>query len=109
MPLTLPSFEKRFPQHHNSFFYAKIDDHGVHRDDKGLILAQSWRPVASRVDLDLPYWAMRSALYRLIRMAIEAASEVGAFFCRRFFVLHTVAKRPCYGPLKIKRSYIIVR
>jgi hypothetical protein len=32
--------------------------------------------MASRVDLDLLLWAMRSALYRLIRMAIEMASEV---------------------------------
>jgi hypothetical protein len=38
------------------------------------------RPVASRVALDLPDWAMRSALYRLIRMAIEMASESAAFF-----------------------------
>ena len=29
---------------------------------------------------DLPYWAMHSASYRLIRMAIEMASKVGAFF-----------------------------
>jgi hypothetical protein len=32
------------------------------------------------VALDLPYWAMRSAPYRLIRMAIEMASKRGAFF-----------------------------
>ena len=36
--------------------------------------------MVSRVALDLPYWAMRSAPYHLIRMAIEVASEVGAFF-----------------------------
>ncbi len=36
--------------------------------------------MASRVALDLPYWAMRSALYGLIRMAIEMASEAAAFF-----------------------------
>jgi hypothetical protein len=30
--------------------------------------------------LDLPYWAMRSAPYRLIRMTIEMASEPAAFF-----------------------------
>jgi hypothetical protein len=65
--------------------------------------------VASRVALDLLYWAMRSALYRLIRMAIEMASEVGAFFSVvDFLSCITVAKRPCYGPLKIKPSYIIV-
>jgi hypothetical protein len=45
------------------------------------------RPVASRVALDLPFWAMRSASYRLIRMAIEMASEVGAFFLSSIFCL----------------------
>ncbi len=35
--------------------------------------------MASRVALDLPYWAMRSAPYRLIRMAIEMASKSAAF------------------------------
>jgi hypothetical protein len=38
--------------------------------------------MAARVALDLLYWywAMRLAPYQLIRMAIEMASEVGAFF-----------------------------
>jgi hypothetical protein len=36
--------------------------------------------VASRVALDLPQRAMRSAPYRLIRMAIEMASESAEFF-----------------------------
>jgi hypothetical protein len=36
------------------------------------------RPVASRVALDLPYWAMHSEPYCLIRMAIEMAREVEA-------------------------------
>ena len=35
--------------------------------------------MASRVALDLPYWVMRSAPYRLIRMASEMASESAAF------------------------------
>ncbi len=74
------SFEKRFPQRHNSIFHAKIDDHGVRRGNTGRILAQWRHPVASRVALDLPYWAMRSALYRLIRMAIEMARKAGPFF-----------------------------
>ena len=61
-------------------FYAKIDDHGVRQGNTGQILAR-WRlPVASRVALVLPYWVMRSALYRLIRMAIEMASKAGPFF-----------------------------
>ena len=59
---------------------------------------------------DLPYWAMHSSSYRLIRMAIEMASKVGAFLSVvDFLFCITVAKRPCYGPLKIKRGYIIVR
>jgi hypothetical protein len=74
------SFEKRFPQRYNSIFYAEIDDHGFHRDDTGRILARLRHSVASRVALDLPYWAMRSAPYRQIRMVIEMASESAAFF-----------------------------
>jgi hypothetical protein len=59
-------------QSHNSIFYTDIDDHGVRWGDLGRI--------ASRVALDLPQWAMRSAPYRLICMAIEMASESAAFF-----------------------------
>jgi hypothetical protein len=61
-------------------FYAKINDHGICRGNMGQILARWRRPVASRVALDLPYWAMRSAPYHLILMAIEIASKVGAFY-----------------------------
>jgi hypothetical protein len=83
------SFKTAASQRHNSIFYAKIDDHGVRRGDTEQILAQWWHMVASRVALDLPYWAMRSASYRLIRMAIEMTSEGGAFVSnRRFYVLH---------------------
>jgi len=103
------SFETRYPQRHNSCFYAKIDDHGVRWGDTGQILARSRRSVASRVALDLPYWAMRSALYRLTRTAFEKAREAGACFSVvNFMSCMTVAKRPCYGPLKIKPRYIIV-
>jgi hypothetical protein len=53
---------------------------GSHRGDTEQVVAR-WRcPVASRVALDLPYWAMRLARYRLIRMAIKMASESAAFF-----------------------------
>ena len=80
-------------------FYAEIDDHGIRQDDTGRILAQLQHPVAYRVALDLPYWAMRSASYHLIRMAIEMASKVGAFFSVvDLMSCITVAKRPCYGP-----------
>ncbi len=66
--------------------------------------------MAYMVALDLPYWAMRSALYRLTRMAFEMARKAGAYFSVvNFMSCKTVAKRPCYGPLKINPSYIIVR
>ncbi len=56
--------------------------------------------------LHLSYWVMRSELYRLTGMTFEMAREAGFFF---FFVdfmsCKTIAKRPCYGPLKIKPSY----
>ena len=74
------SFEKQFPQHHNSVFYAKIDDRSVCRGKMGWILTQSRRSVASLVALDLPYWAMCSALYRLTRMAFQMACKAGACF-----------------------------
>ncbi len=73
------SFETAVSQRHNSIFYAEIDDHDIRRGNTGQILAQWRRLMASRVALDLLLWEMRSALYRLIRMAIEMASEVGAF------------------------------
>jgi hypothetical protein len=72
------SFEKQFPQRHNSIFYAKINVHGICRGDTGQILARWRRSVASRVALDLLYWAMRSALYRLTRMAFEMARKAGS-------------------------------
>jgi hypothetical protein len=102
-------FETRYPQRHNSIFYTKIYDHGVRWGDTGRILARSRHSVASRVALDLPYWAVCLASYRLTRMAFEMACKAGACFSVvDFMSCITVAKRPCYGPLKIKPSYIIV-
>jgi hypothetical protein len=52
---------------------------------------------------------MRSAPYRLIRMAIEMTSESAAFFSVvNFMSCITVAKRPCYRQLKKNPSYNIV-
>jgi hypothetical protein len=83
------SFKTAVSQRQNSIFLAKIDDHDVCQGDTGQILAQ-WRHLrASRVALDLESWAMHSALYRLIRMAIKMARKGGAFVChRQFYVLH---------------------
>ncbi len=103
------SFKTAVSQRHNSIFWAKINDHGVRRGITGQILAQWQRLMASRAALDLRYWVMCSALYRLIRMAIEMACKAGQFFS---FVnclsCITVTKRPCYGQLKLKPSYIII-
>ncbi len=80
------SFKTAVSQCHNSIVWAKIDDHGVRRGDTGQILDQWQHMVASRVAIDLPYWVMRSASYRLIRMAIEMTREGGAFVLHRWFV-----------------------
>jgi len=87
------SFKIAVSQRHNSIFYVKIDDYDARQGDTGQILAH-WRCLmASRIALDLLLWAMRSALYRLIRMAIEMASEVGAFVhCCLFFRLTNHSK-----------------
>jgi hypothetical protein len=80
------SFKTAVSQRHNSILYAEIDDHDIRRGDTGQILAQWWHLMASRVARDLLLWVMHSVLYRLIRMAIEMASKVGAFVCCcRFF------------------------
>ena len=74
------SFKTAVSQRHNSIFYAEIDDHNVHWGDTGQILAHWRRLMPSRVALDLLLWVMRSALYRLIRMAIEIVVDFSAFF-----------------------------
>ena len=76
------SFEKRFHNATTQFLTPKsmtMASAGAIRDT-GWILARSRHPVASRVTLDLPYWAMHLAPYHLIRMANEMASESAAFF-----------------------------
>jgi hypothetical protein len=103
------SFGTVISQRHTSIFYSKIDVHGVRRGDTGQIIARWWRPVASRVALHLTYWVMRLAPYHLIRMAIKMARKAGVcFFVVDVMSCITAAKRPCYGPLKIKPSYTIV-
>jgi hypothetical protein len=37
------------------------------------VVTQCWRPVASRVALDMPHWAMPSVLLRRTAMAIKTA------------------------------------
>jgi hypothetical protein len=70
------SFEKHFHSATTRIFTQK----SMQKSMTMAILAQWRHPEASRLALDLPYWAMRSAPYLLIRMAIEMASESAAFF-----------------------------
>ena len=64
----------------------------------GQILAQWWRPVASKVALDMLHWAIYLASHGRIYIAIEMAREGGAFFSVvGFLSCITVTKRPGYG------------
>ena len=93
MCLLNANFGKGFHNATTRFFYSEIDDHGVRRGDTERKIAQWQRPVASRVALYLPYWAMPLAPYRLTRMAIEMAREAGACFSIAYFMsCITVAK-----------------
>jgi len=76
------SFKKRFHNATTRFFTPKSMTNASAGAIRGEYLPNGGVqcPVASRVALDLPYWAMHSAPYHLIRMAIEMAREVGAFF-----------------------------
>jgi hypothetical protein len=79
--------------YHNSIFYTEIDDHGIRRGDTGRIIARWWRPVASRVALDMLRWAMRSAPHRRVVMAVKMAHDGGTFVrCRPFFRLTNRSK-----------------
>jgi hypothetical protein len=53
--------------------------------DTEQVVARWRRPVASKLALDMPHWAMPSILPRHTAMAIEMANNRGAFVCRRQF------------------------
>jgi hypothetical protein len=61
-------------------FAAKIYDLGGPRGNAVQALARWRHPVASSKAWDVLHWAMLPALYRRIRMAIEIASCMPAFF-----------------------------
>jgi hypothetical protein len=67
------SFGTAISQCHNLILYPKINDHGIRRCNMGQILAQWWRPVISKVALDMLHQAMCSELQRRIVTAIEMA------------------------------------
>jgi hypothetical protein len=61
-------------------FAAKIVNHGGRQGNMAQALAQWRHPEASRKALDVLHWAMRSALYHRIRMAIKITSNLPACF-----------------------------
>jgi hypothetical protein len=70
-------------------FAAKIDDLGGRRDNVVQALAQWPHPVASSKAWDVLHCAMRPALYRRIRMAIEIAINLPAFLFSSISLLIT--------------------
>ncbi len=66
---------------------------GSRRGNTEQVVARWWHPVASRVALDMPHWAMPSVLLRRTTVAIEMANDGGAFiFCHPFLLAKIVAK-----------------
>jgi hypothetical protein len=47
--------------------------------DTEQVVARCWHPVASRVALDMPHWAMPSVLLRRICKAFKTGRNGGAF------------------------------
>ncbi len=61
---------------------------GGRRGNTEQVVTRWWRPVASSVALDMLHQAMPHVLLQCLRMAIEMASDRGAFVChRRLFPL----------------------
>jgi hypothetical protein len=61
-------------------FSTEIVDHGGRRGDAMRALARWRHPVASSEALDVLHRAIHPASYHRIRMAIEIASDLPAFF-----------------------------
>jgi hypothetical protein len=68
-------------------YAAKIDDLGGCRGNVVQALAWWRHPVASSKALDMLHRSMRPAWYRRIRMAIEIASNLPAFFVVANFIV----------------------
>ncbi len=54
------------------------------------VVARCWRPVASRVALDMLHWAMPSVLLRRIRKNFKMGRDVDAFQCHHQFLSSTI-------------------
>jgi hypothetical protein len=56
--------------------------------DTERVVARHQHPVASRVALNMPHWAMLSVLLRRTAVAIKTAGGRGAFVCHHQFVIN---------------------
>ena len=66
-------------------------------------------PVAPSETQDVLHQAMHPASHRLIRMAIQIASDSPAFFgIVNLLFANNVSLIPCYGLHKLKPSYFVV-
>jgi hypothetical protein len=54
---------------------------GIHESNTEQVVAQWRRPVASDMAMDIPHWVMLHELLQCLCMAIEMASDGGAFVC----------------------------
>jgi hypothetical protein len=68
-------------------FFFKIVNHGGHRGNTARALARWQHLVALHEAMDALHWAMRPALHCRIRMAINFASDLPAFFVVVDFVV----------------------
>jgi hypothetical protein len=69
--------------------FNEFVDHGGRRGNTAQALARWLHPVASSEAPDVLHWEMCPALYRRIRMAIEIASDLPAFFVVVYTLLPT--------------------
>ncbi len=103
------SFGKRFHNATTRFFTPEIDDHGVRRGDTGRIIARWRRPVASSEALDVLHKQCARHCTGASSWPLKwPTKEVHLFVTAAFFAWCNCSKGPCYGPLKLIASYIIV-
>jgi hypothetical protein len=91
--------------------YPCVDCHpGSCRGDKERVVAQWRRSVASGEALVMPHWVICSVSHWRTTMAIEMTRDGGTFVRRRrrLFRLCNHSQGPCYGPVKLIASFIIV-
>jgi hypothetical protein len=74
------------------FVSFKIDDLGGCRGDTMQALARWQYPVAFSDTLNVVHWAMRSVLYRRIRMVNKITSKIGVLFCIVDFVVINILR-----------------